>query len=268
MTEFNGIWPGIVESIIDPEKACRIQVRVPQIFGPAESEEKIPTIDLPWARPCLPLVGKSSGIAVVPEIGAGVWVSFVGGDPRLPVWLGGWFGTGDSVAEHVASYLPDPKAFVLKSPLGNSLILDNGLGELSTSSKKGSSFNSAGQMTHSSVGPMASTTTGTMGLTSTGAMAISSLLTLTITALAAITLSAGAAIVITAIGAFNLLSTAVVLGVAANAKKLCNEEMISLYNTHTHNYIAPVHSAGLAPTTAPNQAAAVDTHTTINVRAS
>lgn len=280
---FSGIWPGIIENTADPNKECRVQVRVPQVYGP--EEDGIPSLDLPWARPCMPFVGKSSGIAVVPEIGAGVWVMFVGGDPRLPVWLGGWYGTSDKVADHVSGYQPDPKKFVLRTPLGHKMSFKDGpapgidvssVGTFTETVASNYQQTVGGTKTEQVTGGYTVDTSGFLSITAALGIAITSLLALTlavagaftITTGAALTITAGAAFTLNAVGTLKLLSNQVILGVEADKQKLCNKAMMDLYNTHTHDYTVPAHPSGSAPTGSPNEMAMVDTHTTTHVEAS
>src|SRR5258707_9436586 len=65
----------------------RLLVEVPYVGGPIPS---------PWAMACLPMTGKQSGVWVLPQVGAGVWVEFEHGDIDHPIWTGCWYG---SVAE-------------------------------------------------------------------------------------------------------------------------------------------------------------------------
>lgn len=229
MKDLWGIWPGIVESTKDPEKASRLQVRVPQVHGPATATEKIASSELPWAHPCVPFTGKAAGFSMIPEVGAGVWVMFVLGDPKEIVWLGGWYGKTDILAESVSGYGPDPKNYVIKTPKGNSISMEDG----------GS---------------------GKFNITAAGAMLVSVLLGLMFTVEAAITMSAFTAI--------NIICTKVVLGQAASAQKLCNKAMMDLFNTHSHLYTTPVHAGPVLPTAPPTLPAVEGIHTTIHVTAS
>jgi len=63
-----GFYRGVVEDNNDPEKAGRVRVR---IFGVHTSqlrktvEQGIPSSELPWAEPCLPIVeGSISGFGI------------------------------------------------------------------------------------------------------------------------------------------------------------------------------------------------------------
>ena len=69
-----GVYRGVVKDNRDPQKQRRLQVQV-QTTGDETTD---------WAWPMEP----SSIHTDVPVIGQGVWVTYVGGDPEYPVWLG------------------------------------------------------------------------------------------------------------------------------------------------------------------------------------
>jgi uncharacterized protein involved in type VI secretion and phage assembly len=62
----------------------RVELRVP---GEAESG---------WCRPCVPYAGDGGGFAFLPEVGAGVWVAFEGGDVSYPIWVGCYWRAGEA----------------------------------------------------------------------------------------------------------------------------------------------------------------------------
>lgn len=68
----------------DPKQQARIKIRVPQITGEDTIDE--------WAYPISMSAAEQSGFVAVPEVGDGVWVLFKNGNPRFPVYLGGWWG--------------------------------------------------------------------------------------------------------------------------------------------------------------------------------
>lgn len=300
---FHGIWPGVVVDNKYPEPGRGlIKVRVPQIFGGEGSLEKIAEEDLPWARPCMPTVGKNSGALALPEIGAGVWIMFVGGDPSLPVWMGGWYGAADKLAEHLS-----PDNIIFKTPNGCKMTLRDrpnseaaieessgqrlkfqpGLSELTclgqhtetvtgekittvsgngTTTVAGDKTVTAGMLNFTSAGNVSLTSGLLMTLTATALLTISALAGLTLTTVGVLSLAGGAAVTITAVGTFKLLSTAVVLGQESSAQKLLNRNMMDLFNSHTHKYNpGPGSPVSSFP---PEQPAIEDTHTTVNVKAS
>ncbi|MFE2124246.1 phage baseplate assembly protein V [Rhodococcus aetherivorans] len=82
-----GKYRGTVLINVDPEQRGRIIAAVPDVLGLTPSS---------WALPCVPMAGKSQGVFMVPQVGAGVWIEFEQGDPDYPIWVGGFWG---SVAE-------------------------------------------------------------------------------------------------------------------------------------------------------------------------
>lgn len=63
----------------------RIKVKVPAVLGNEEV----------WAMPCVPYAGPQVGFYSLPEVGAGVWVEFEGGDPSFPIWVGCFWANGE-----------------------------------------------------------------------------------------------------------------------------------------------------------------------------
>src|SRR5260370_26317626 len=79
-----GKYRGTVLNNVDPMQIGRLLVQVPDVGGPIPST---------WAMPCLPMTGKQSGVWVLPQVGAGVWVEFEHGDIDYPIWTGCWYGS-------------------------------------------------------------------------------------------------------------------------------------------------------------------------------
>jgi uncharacterized protein involved in type VI secretion and phage assembly len=76
-----GKYTGFVSDNSDPEKRGRLRVKVPAVLGP--------DVISGWALPCAPFGGQASqGFFFVPDVDAGVWVEFEGGDPDYPIWVG------------------------------------------------------------------------------------------------------------------------------------------------------------------------------------
>ena len=99
-TNFNHIYLGVVENNNDGEnKAGRVQVRIAGIHTPkkvAGDVEGIPTEELPWAMPMMPITaGAVSGLGYngVPKQGDWVCLFFIGGDHNNPVYFGTLKGT-------------------------------------------------------------------------------------------------------------------------------------------------------------------------------
>jgi uncharacterized protein involved in type VI secretion and phage assembly len=78
---YYGKYKGQVVDNADPEGRARLRVRVPSVLGP--------DVVSGWAMPCVPYGGATGqGFFFIPEIEAGVWVEFEGGDLSHPVWVG------------------------------------------------------------------------------------------------------------------------------------------------------------------------------------
>jgi len=83
-----GKYTGFVSDNSDPENRGRLRVKVPSVLGP--------DVISGWALPCAPFGGQAGqGFFFVPEVGAGVWVEFEGGDPDYPIWSGCFWAEGE-----------------------------------------------------------------------------------------------------------------------------------------------------------------------------
>lgn len=82
--KFFGDYIGKVESIADPKKLLRVQVRVYGVFT-----DSVPARDLPWAEMMLPLGARpNDGLFIPMRVGDFVQCKFIEGDTRRPVILG------------------------------------------------------------------------------------------------------------------------------------------------------------------------------------
>ncbi len=63
-----------------------IKAQVPAVLGTQESG---------WCQPCVPYAGPGAGFLMLPDIGAGVWVEFEGGDVSRPIWVGCFWRQGE-----------------------------------------------------------------------------------------------------------------------------------------------------------------------------
>jgi uncharacterized protein involved in type VI secretion and phage assembly len=115
---FNGIYPGKVESNIDPLNMARLLVSVADVGGSAV---------LSWALPCLPVTGNNMGMFTAPPIGSGVWVQFVRGDSDYPVWIGGYYASGEapSLSRNVP---PGISGITLQTSGSNGLVISDAPG--------------------------------------------------------------------------------------------------------------------------------------------
>jgi len=101
---YYGIYRATVVNNIDPMQMGRINVLVPNVGGVTPST---------WAMPSVPFAGKQMGAFMVPQIGAGVWIQFEGGDADYPVWTGGWWGSAAEVPALALAGVPaDPNVVI------------------------------------------------------------------------------------------------------------------------------------------------------------
>lgn len=82
---YYGKYRAFVVDNVDPEDRGRLRLKVPSILN----EEVL----LGWALPCVPYGGAANqGFFFIPEVDAGVWVEFEGGNLDYPVWVGAYWG--------------------------------------------------------------------------------------------------------------------------------------------------------------------------------
>ena len=141
-----GKYRGYVHEVDDPLRLGRIRAIVPRLMG------EVPT---GWAMPCTPYAGPDQGLFTVPDLAAGVWIEFEGGDLSRPIWSGMWWGRPEDAdlgqpdstavrrpppegAEHVVPELPqhntpretaEPGVRMWKSSSGHHIVLDDRPGQ-------------------------------------------------------------------------------------------------------------------------------------------
>jgi len=116
MNRYYGIYRGSVVNNIDPMQLGRIMALVPDVGGVTPST---------WAMPCVPIAGKQMGTFVVPQVGAGVWIQFEGGDPDRPVWTGGWWGIAAEVPALALAGVPGDPNIVIQSSLQHTIMISD-----------------------------------------------------------------------------------------------------------------------------------------------
>ncbi len=126
---------GYVSNVTDPLSLGRLKAYVPRLLGEAETG---------WAMPCAAYAGPDQGFYAVPDVGAGVWMEFEGGDLSRPIWSGTWWGKpgnedigqSDSTAraapatseipkEHYPERIVEPGVRMLKTATGHYILLDD-----------------------------------------------------------------------------------------------------------------------------------------------
>jgi uncharacterized protein involved in type VI secretion and phage assembly len=84
-----------------------------------------------WCMPCVPYAGPGVGIAFLPEVGAGVWIEFEGGDVSYPIWVGCYWRDGEQPSDAA----PAVKVIVTKS--GHKLLLNDDATSITLSDPNG-----------------------------------------------------------------------------------------------------------------------------------
>ena len=109
-TKLPFIYEGTVVERDDPDKLGRVKFAIPGLIEPSS----------PWAFPVGTMGGgsKDNGLFAVPEVGAEVYVFFVGGDIDEPRYLAGHWGEtddGNEVPEEAQKDPPDNRVFATKN---------------------------------------------------------------------------------------------------------------------------------------------------------
>jgi phage baseplate assembly protein gpV len=118
-----GKYRGQVSDNDDPLGIGRLKATVPALLGNEETG---------WALPAFAYGGASDqGLYAVPDVGAGVWIEFEGGDVSYPLWTGTWYASG-AVPESAT-----PSKKVLKTSTGHKIVLDDDGGSLEVTDSAG-----------------------------------------------------------------------------------------------------------------------------------
>ena len=87
---YGGSYLARVVAVNDPEGISRVKIRLLSFDGTDEQDAEI------WARVAVAFAGNNRGAFFVPDVDDEVLVTFVNGDPRQPVVIGGlWSGSAD-----------------------------------------------------------------------------------------------------------------------------------------------------------------------------
>lgn len=97
---FYGKYRGTVTDV--DAATMKVKAKVPAVLGDTICG---------WCEACVPYAGPKVGFVMLPEIGSGVWIEFEGGDVSFPIWVGGYWRSGE-VPPHAAK---DAKAIFAKS---------------------------------------------------------------------------------------------------------------------------------------------------------
>jgi uncharacterized protein involved in type VI secretion and phage assembly len=83
-SRFFGKYRGVVTDV--DADTLRIKATVPAVLGEVPSG---------WCMACVPYAGQDVGFFFVPDVGAGVWIEFEGGDVSYPIWSGCYWRAGE-----------------------------------------------------------------------------------------------------------------------------------------------------------------------------
>jgi uncharacterized protein involved in type VI secretion and phage assembly len=108
-----GVVEAIVVDVYDPEKEGRVKVQFPWFDDDMVTE---------YCRVCQLYAGNGYGALFVPEVGDEVLVSFVHGDMRLPVILGGLYNGKDKPSSH-RQKTRDQK--LIRTKAGHEIVFDD-----------------------------------------------------------------------------------------------------------------------------------------------
>jgi uncharacterized protein involved in type VI secretion and phage assembly len=113
---FFGKYRGVVTDV--DADTLRVKAKVPAVLADQPTG---------WARACVPFAGADMGMAFLPEVGAGVWIEFEGGDVSYPIWVGCFWHDGEQPSDATASV----KAIVTKA--GQKILFDQDGGTITVS---------------------------------------------------------------------------------------------------------------------------------------
>lgn len=84
-----------VTAVNDPEGLARVQIRLLSFDGVGDQDAPL------WARVAAPFAGENRGAFLMPDVGDEVLVTFLNGDTRLPIVIGGLWNGSASVPEQL-----------------------------------------------------------------------------------------------------------------------------------------------------------------------
>jgi uncharacterized protein involved in type VI secretion and phage assembly len=108
-----------VVSVDDPDRRNRVQVRLYAFDGVDAQDAAL------WARVAVPFAGADRGAFFLPDVGDEVLVTFVQGDPRLPVVIGGLWNGRDSAPETLGGDRVDRWTIVGKAGTRIAIVEEN-----------------------------------------------------------------------------------------------------------------------------------------------
>jgi uncharacterized protein involved in type VI secretion and phage assembly len=120
-SRFYGKYRGTVTDVADDG---RIRAKVPAVLGDQRTG---------WCMPCVPYAGDQAAVCFLPEVDAGVWIEFEGGDVSYPIWVGCYWHTNE-LPSRVAA-----KVKVIKTKGNQQIVLDDDNHSITISDSNGNS---------------------------------------------------------------------------------------------------------------------------------
>ena len=104
----HGTYLGVVVSVQDPLSQARVQVRLLSCDGHPDQDAPM------WARVAVPYAGADRGAFFIPDVDDEVLLTFVNGDPRFPIVVGGLWNGAAAPPEQLPGDRVDRWSFVGK----------------------------------------------------------------------------------------------------------------------------------------------------------
>lgn len=220
-----GVYEALVSNVNDPEKEGRIKIKMPWFDPDMETE---------WCRVRQFYAGNGYGAFYMPELGDEVLIAFVQGDMRYPIILGGLYNGTDKPPSHRDDQT-DQK--MLRTKAGHVFVLDDSPGKecVRITTKGGHEFN----LSDSDKKAEVKTSGGHNIALEDGGSKVT------------IQTSGGQSITLTP-GTATLKAQSIVLdapsvalgGAGAAQHPVIGEQLMALFNAHTHVCTAPGSPSG------------------------
>jgi uncharacterized protein involved in type VI secretion and phage assembly len=94
--QFHGGYLAEVIDLNDPNNLARVKIRLLNFDGVDGHDGPV------WARVASAFAGKNRGAFLIPDVGDEVLVTFVNGDPRYPIVVGGLWNGSDTAPESIS----------------------------------------------------------------------------------------------------------------------------------------------------------------------
>jgi uncharacterized protein involved in type VI secretion and phage assembly len=217
---YYGVYEALVSDVNDPDKEGRIKLKMPWFDPQMETE---------WCRVRQFYAGNGYGAFFVPEPGDEVLISFIQGDMRQPVILGGLYNGSDKPPTWRAD---DRNQKLIRTKAGHSVLLDDTAGKerVRITTQGGHDFDLTDGDQKVSI-----TTTGGQGITLDDA---GGKITIQTAGGESVVLEGGKATVTA--DSIVLSSSSVKLGGdAASSSLVLGEALLTAFNSHVHTCTAP-----------------------------